>query len=311
MRERLTQTGPPKTNGARPEIRKLMDSAVVLDLTFHRPGIRRKADISLVETDADKNMLGLTKAIVDSKEYAAVIKVASETRRWVGLRALPSPLKRGTYLISVELVADVYEYLDAADASYMAKAEEFLLVYPWQVREAKQKLLDQFDPDNYPSVKKLRAAFYVERRLIDFGVPNPEKIGKAFWLREKKRAEKTWAKAADEVQAALRTAFRELVGHLAERLQPKDDGTKKVFRDTAVDKVLEFVDLFQQRNLTGDAELSGLVTQARNVLKGKKADKLRTSVVARGEVAEEMGRVMTALDELMETAPRRRIRFDD
>ena len=160
-------------------------------------------------------------------------------------------------------------------------------------------------------VDQLRAAFSVERRLLDFGTPGEDKIGKALWESERKRAEETWRAAADEIQDALRCAFRSLVGHLAERLEPNPDGSRKVFRDTAIEKLTEFLDLFKARNLTGDAELEGLVIQARNVLQGKRPDALRKSNVIRGEVAREMGRVLTALDTLMGDAPRRRISFEE
>ena len=313
MRERLTLNDRPEAASSKSTtgMKRLMDSVVVLDLTFHRPSIHRKANIQLVETEADKKMLGLTKALVTSKEYSNVCRVATDVRAWIERRALPSPLKRGTYLISLELVPDVYEYLDKAEADYKAAAEEFLDAYPERVEEAREKLADQFDPENYPTVKELRPAFWLERRMLDFGVPSPNKIGKAFWSKEKKRAEQTWAKATDEIQEALRSAFRSLVGHLAERLEPKADGTKKTFRDSAITKLLEFIDLFKNRNLTGDIELEGLVIQARDVLKGKGGAALRKSAPLRGEVAGEMSRVLGALDELLENAPRRKISFDD
>lgn len=293
------------------DVKRIMDGVVVLDITFHRAGIRRKADLSKVETESDRSMLGLTKAIVDSDEYDAVLKLGYETRDWVAKRGLPSPLKRGTFLVPVNSIVEVYEHLDEIEIEFDKRVDAFLKVYPRQVEEAREKLLDQFDEDNYPSAKQLKMAFWLERRLLDFGVPNEKKIGIAIWKKEKERAEKTWQLAVDDIQIALREAFRNLVGHLAERLELKPDGTKKVFAESAITKIIEFIDLFKNRNLTGDSELEGLVAQARDVLAGKKADALRKNVVARGEVAGEMARVTAALDELLETAPRRRISLDD
>lgn len=302
---------PPVPKKANREVKAIMDEVVVLDLTFHRAGIRRKADISKVETGAKKDQLGLTKAIVDSKEYAAAMSVTGEARGWVDRRSLPSPLKRGTYLVPITMVAGVNDYLDQVEQRYLAKAEEFCRAYPDLVRRAKVDLADQFDADNYPSVGQLRRSFWVERRLLDFGVPSEAKIGKALWQQEKARAEATWSSAVDEIQVALRDAFRSLVGHLAERLEPNADGSRKVFRDTAIEKLLEFIDLFKSRNLTGDADLEGLIIQARNVLKGRNVKALRDNATARGEVAGEMARVMVAMDKLLEDAPRRKISFED
>ncbi len=314
-RTRLTLTLEPVVESTpRPEVKdakRILDNVVVLDITFHRPGIRRKADLGLVETEIDKRMLGLTKAIVDSEEYTGVCRVANDARHWLEVRSLPSPLKRGTYLVPIALIGDVNERLEKVDVEYAVKADVFAIAYPSLVESAKERLGNQFDPENYPRVEALRAAFWIERRLLDFGVPSEEKIGKELWKREKDRAENTWREAAEEIQEALRCAFRSLVGHLAERLEPNPDGTRKKFKDASVEKLLEFIDLFKSRNITGDAELEGLVVQARNVLQGRKPDKLRTSSVVRGEVAGEMSRVQSALDTLLETAPRRAITFKE
>ncbi len=294
------------------DAKRVMDDVVVLDVTFHRPGINRRADLSLlVDTESDKDMLCLSKTIVDAKEYVKVIHYSGDVRNWLAKRSLPSPLKRGTYLVPLGSVEEVCQYLDQAEERYKAKAEEFLQVYPAKVAEAKIKLGCQFDQDNYLPVEQLRASFWIERRLIDFGLPSEEKIGRALWEKEKQRAEETWSRAVETIQEALRTSFKTLVGHLAERLEPKPDGTRKVFRDTAIDNMLEFIDLFKARNVTGDAELEGLIIKASNVLKGKKPEDIRKSDTIRGEIAGEMARVQKALDKLMDVAPRRRISFDD
>jgi hypothetical protein len=293
------------------DAKRVMDDVVVLDVTFHRPGISKQADLSRVSTDSDKDMLNLTKNIVDAKEYSTVVRFADDVRMWLAKRSLPSPLKRGTYLVPVGSVEQVCQFLDQAEERYKAKAEEFLAVYPEKVAEARIKLGDQFNADNYLPVEQLRASFWIERRLIDFGLPSEEKIGRALWEKEKQRAEETWSRAVETIQEALRTSFQTLVGHLAERLEPKPDGTRKVLRDTAIDNMLEFIDLFKARNVTGDAELEGLIIQASNVLKGKKPEDIRKSDTVRGEIAGEMARVQKALDKLMDVAPRRRISFDD
>jgi len=313
MRERLEK--PKKTPIA---VKQIIDNVVVLDVVFHRAGIRRKADISKIdakvtgeETATDKAMLGLTKAIVDSKEYTAAVKVTGDARSWLDRRSLPSPLKRGTYLIPLSMVEEVNTYLDDVERQYKVKVEEFLLVYPQQVENAKVRLANQFDVRNYPTVECLRASFWIERRMLDFGVPSPDKIGQELWQKEKARAEQSWFVAVNEIQLALREAFRTLVAHLAERLEPNPNGTKKIFKDTAVEKLVEFIDIFKNRNLTGDVELEGLVVQARNVLAGKRPDSLRKNSSARGEVAGEMARVTIALDKLLVNAAKRSISFEE
>jgi hypothetical protein len=256
-------------------------------------------------------MLHLNKDLVSRKEYAAACTVANRARHWLTEKCLPSPLKRGTYLVPIGMVLMVEEKLLEVEQRFLAKVEEFLAAYPDLVEKAKKDLDNQFVAASYPSVAQLRRSFSIERRLLDFGVPSEAKIGLAMFKHEKDRAEATWRSAADEIQVALREAFRSLVGHLAEQLEPAVDGSKKVLKDRAIDKVLEFIDLFKDRNITGDVELEGLVIQARNVLKGKRADKIRKNSTVRGEVVGEMARVQVALDKLLENAPRRKIVLED
>ena len=202
--------------------------------------------------------------------------------------------------------------VDEYEAKYQELADKFVAVYPAKIKDAEERLgPSQFRADNYPSVKSARASFSIERRLLDFGVPSKKKIGLELWKQEREKAEAMWKDAAVEVQFALRESLRVLVAHLADKLEPKPDGSRKTLYSSAITNVTEFLDLFQSRNVTGDVELEGLVAQARNVLKGKKADTLRTNAMARGKVAGEMARVMGALDQLLEKAPRRKIQFKE
>ena len=58
----------------------------------------------------------------------------------------------------------------------------------------------------------------------------------------------------------------ELVQHLVERLQPGADGKPKVFRDSLVRGMEEWLSDFSARNLAQDGELSSLVERARELL---------------------------------------------
>ena len=316
MRERLIDSAAvvseePTATCVKADVKKVLEDVVVLNLIFHRPGMYRRGDLDQITTDADKKMLHLSKDIVDSDEYGEIVTYANDVRKWVRKRTSASPLKRGTFLAKLSVVDELNAYLDEAEPRYKSKAESFLAVYPQKVQEAESRLRGQFVARNYPTVGQMRPAFWVERSFFDFGVPSAQKIGRALWEQEKRRAEETWAATIEEVQDALRVTFRSLVGHLAERLEKQPDGKRKIFKVNTIDKITEFIDLFQARNITNDAELEGLVAQARNVLAGKNPDSIRKSDVVRGEIAGEMVRVTTALDQLLIDSPRRQISFDD
>lgn len=313
MRERVRLDETATTPSRRPitQIRDVVDKVVVLNLVFHRPGMYRRGDMGLVETESDKEMLRLSKEIVDADEYSDVVSYQNVVRAWIRKRSLPSPLRRGTFLVPIGVVDEVNAYLDSAAEEYMRLAGVFVGVYPQKVEAARSRLKDQFDERNYPTADIIRNAFYLERSFFDFGVPAAEKIGQELWDRERRRAESMWGSTFVEVQSALRAAFRDLVARLAERLEGQPTGKKKTFHDSTIEKITEFIELFEKRNVANDAEMQNLVGRAREVLSGRTPDDVRKSDAVRVQVAREMTRVTTALDRLLIDAPTRRISFDD
>ena len=51
--------------------------------------------------------------------------------------------------------------------------------------------------------------------------------------------------------------------------RPNDDGTPKVFRDSAVGNLVEFFDRFRQLNVHTDAQLDDLVVEAQRIVRGR------------------------------------------
>jgi hypothetical protein len=64
--------------------------------------------------------------------------------------------------------------------------------------------------------------------------------------------------AVTEVQSVMRTAMADLVRHMHDRLQDGPDGKPARFHQTTVSKLVAFLDSFEFRNVTDDAELEEL-----------------------------------------------------
>ena len=65
--------------------------------------------------------------------------------------------------------------------------------------------------------------------------------------------------------------FAKLVSHLTERLSGTDGEDRKIFRDSAINNLVEFFDRFKQLNVRSNAQLDDLVEQARRVVQGHRA----------------------------------------
>ena len=149
--------------------------------------------------------------------------------------------------------------------------------------------------------------------MFDFSPPNEAKLSEAVYKQERERWRQTFFEAEVEVKQALRESMLTLISHLAERLQPSPDGKKKVLRDSAVDKVVEFLELFDRRNVLNDEELKALVVRARRVLNGDDmmADALRQDGKVREILGRRMEEVKSRLDTLIKSGPARVISFDE
>lgn len=297
----------------------MFENSVILDLVFRRPGIRRKADLEAVETEADKTMLSLSKLIIDSDEYRAIGNVAIQCRKDIarllygkgGVKSMPRIFKKGAYLVPIPVLSRAIEIIKEARAEYQVAIMALLAVYPQRVAEARERLGSQFREEDYPSDAKLVKMFDVQYQVIKLDIPDKDLVGEDIAREETERRKNIWNDMLTEVSAALRESFQQLLDHLIEKLKPSDNGAKKVLRESAVENLWEFVENFSTRNLANDAAMELLVNEARKILQGVDVDGLRKDAPLRAAVASKMAEVKEALDAVMEDAPRRRFVFEE
>lgn len=294
----------------------MFEDSVLLDLTFRKPGIRRKGNKDNIQTTADKDMLGLSKAILDSDEYRAICTVATNCRKWVEARSGNSILKRGTYMIKTSCLEEVYAHVEQAKTDYMAAVETFLAVYPQQKAQAESRLgPSQYVEADYPDEAKLRAGFRVEHRILDVSPPGSDKVSAALKAKELTKWRDDMAAAGDELRQTLRQSCRDLIVGLREKMDligtTDEDGKKIRFHKSHLDKVNEFLDLFFHRDLTNDTEMQGICAAAKDLLAGVDSDTLKSNDAVRAEIETETGKIVAQLDGLLEAAPTRLFTWDD
>jgi hypothetical protein len=102
-----------------------------------------------------------------------------------------------------------------------------------------------------------------------------------------------------------------LVQHMAERLKVGANGKPVRFKETTVSNLVEFLANFEFRNVTDDAELQGLVNQARTLLQGVEADDLRSTSELRARVQAGMEGLASQLDTMLTKSGSRKFRFDE
>ena len=258
--------------------------------------------------DADGAVLSAGKKLIDTRHTAfrAVTAVRTKiTDYWRGL-SLPFP-EPGIRLIKQEKVdefaatlADYKAELDDAVANLDRHFDELKVA-------AAQRLGSLFNPSDHPET--LRGLFDV---AWDFPSVEPPDylvaLSPQIYEQERARVAARFEEAVKLAEAGFVEEFARLVDHLTERVTgTSDDGTPKVFRESAVGNLVEFFARFKELNVRSNVQLDDLVERAQRAVRGVAAQDLRDSEGLRQRVAGQLAQVRTSLDALLIERPRRRI----
>jgi len=269
---------------------------------------QRKVDPSEVEVDADKALINVSKHLVASEELQAIQSLDGEIKRW--LYSLCLPFEKGIHLLPLELIERVDQKLRRYSEQKAELAEAFVRAYPRLCQEAAQRLRALYDPGDYPSPRRVRSTFYLDWQYITFGIPDQLKaISAQLFREERQKIASKMEQAYEDARQALRVALYQLVEHLRQRLQPGDDGKAKRLSTSTVEKLREFLNLFDFRNVTDDRELSEAAAKIRGLMSGVTAEQIRESANLRDKVRSVMDEVGMKLETM--TAGTRKFRLDE
>ena len=285
-------------------------NAVGFTATFKAWGNRRKADLNKVSTDADKRRLSLSKELIQAEEYDAIKRYMGELRQWIYSRTVPSFFKEGFQLASLEAVETIEQKMKQATEKDLPPLVSALqLVYASKIDESRAALGDQFNAADYPTEEQLPQLFSIGWNWIAFTTPEalPPELRKA----EEEKLQKQFADAGEQITEALRVAFSELITHATERLTTAPGEKPKVFRDSLIGNIQEFLDTFNSRNLMNDTELAAMVDKARAVMVGVEPEKLRKYSDTRKQVTEKLQEIKSAVDGMIETKKSRQFDFSE
>lgn len=289
------------------------DKAVFLSLKVSVLGNTRKVSAQSVEVDADKEMLRVSKQLIDSPELEAIKSLAGSVRKVVKQLSLPADwLRSGMHLVPLPLVEKLDDKLDEYRTQLAGLVAKFCEMYEFRKADAEQRLKELYNPDDYPEIGKVRESFRIDHQYLSMNVPESLKEVKAeIWKREKQAAAAQWDEALSEMRSLLRVQFKELVDHMVDRLTPSADGKKKIFKDSMIGNFKDFLEVFDMKNIGEDAELADLVSKARMALAGKTANQLRNSFSAKAAVRGAFGGIKSTLDTMLTDQPTRAITLLD
>lgn len=302
--------GTEATTTSASDARSMLDRAIVLQLELSRLGVRRKVNSGAISTDADKELIHVSKEIIESEELQAIARFDGDLRKFIASRASgPAFLNRGGFhLLALAMVESTDDEITRRLASRADLVTRFVQVYEQRADQTRARLGSLAADVEYPSVDRVLRSFGARVRYLAFDTPaSLQGIKREIFDREREKAAGEWAEALDECRGVLRAAFADLVDHLADRLTPDpESGKKRIFKDSLVRNFAEFAQTFSARNIADDQQLAALVDRAAAVMAGLDAKDLRTDDALRASVAASMREIKANADAMVIDAPTRR-----
>ena len=249
---------------------------------------------------AQKGTATVNKKILgDCAELDAVQKYAANVRNCHYALTMPWS-DTGLRLLTTANYFTYQTQLTALQQEFSTLVEKFLDAYTWEVSKAQVRLGNLFNANDYPSVNTLRDKFR-------FGISYmPVPSAGDFRLDINNEANRQLAEHYNKYyQTQLNNAMNDIwqrahsaLTKMSERLDYADNQTKKIFRDSLVDNVLEVVGLLDTCNITNDGQMRAIQNRLRDTLAGVTPDALREDEYLRLSTKQQIDDAIKALPSL-------------
>lgn len=262
----------------------------------------------------DQRVVRATKKLLQCEEFDACNKVANKARATVARMAVPAPFIGGGFsLVKVAHYPAVVEALTAVRDELRIAVEKLVAVWPERVAASMVELARNgipIEPSEYPSAEKVAMGFSVSFSPLQFSVPEAlDRIDSDAFAEAKREAETRWNSAMEEAEKALATELRSMLTRAAERLSPGEDGERKIFRDSLVDNLREFLAEAPFRNVSNSGELADACEELKKLLGNETAESLRVSEGMRDIVRDGVEKIGRKLEDNIINRPERKVIF--
>ncbi len=256
---------------------------------------------------AQGDFLSAGKKLIDTRHplFKAVTGVRNRCLAfWRGI-SLPYP-EPGIRLIRQDALDMVDHYMTTCQADLTAAVEQLDAHFAELQEAARQRLGELYCRRDYPT--SLSGLFAVSWDYPSLEPPsylaqlNPQR-----YQQECERVSARFEEAVQLAEQAFLDELTRLLAHLTERISGSDDGSPKIFRDSAIGNLREFFERFRDLNVRSSDQLDELVSQCQRIVQGVEPQRLRDSQSLRRRVVTQLSGVQATLDGLLVDRPRRRI----
>ncbi len=281
----------------------VFEKCVLLSLNLQKFSIHRKGDKAKMETKAEKEMVTFGKKLLDSEQLKAIEQLDRKIYQYLqwnkGMRSLPFELKDGIYLVPLSLLVEVEHRLLTYQEERNNLISEFLKVYEQQKKQAEAKLVDQFREKDYPDLQSVAKRFEMSWEKFVLQVSeNIKDVSPFLYEEEKQRIAAKMENAQKEIFQLMRQEAFDYMKKLIAKLTPKKDGSYPVLKKDMFERIKDFLEVFQARNICNDKDLAIAVEVARQSLQGVKISDLESNDLLKAEICAEFQKASSIFDSI-------------
>jgi hypothetical protein len=226
----------------------------------------------------------------------ALTAVRGKIEAYFSSVALPFP-EPSVRLLPLDQIHDFERQMHDFRFELSDAASELGRVYDDLKREAEGRLGALFDPSDFPATPE--NFFDVAWDYPNFAAPphNASWVAQSVYDLEELRIKTKFERAVVLAESDFRDEFARLVAHLCERISDTDQvGMSKVFRDTSVVYLVEFIARYFRFNLRTDDRLDELISMAQHAMQGVTPQGLRSNQASRRLLAARLSWIQVSLD---------------
>ena len=292
--------------------KSIAEQTIVLKLGFGKITLVKQEKASkIIEWDGvapDEGTFKLAKELLPNCiALKKITTLDNGLRNWIYRVCLASPFKRGLYLIPITLIPKVDAVIQKYIEDRKILVNLFVAEYEQAVLKAKENLGTLWNKADYVSPKFVAECFTVDFAYMSVAFPQELKGCEMVFAREDKAFKEKMNSTAIEMKNGLRVMFKDMVEKMLDRLTVPKGEKPRIFHDSLIKNMDEFITMFADRNILKDVEIAEQVEKMRGLIKGKSADELRENLDVREYVRSAVEDIDKTLVKMAIVKPKRKI----
>jgi hypothetical protein len=280
----------------------LSQRAIYLVMEWQSLTAWKRVDVEKVSgKKKNDNEVRARKRIIKSNALSELRSVRYKVKRMLRMYALSSLFRPGVYVIPLDNIGVVDSILKNAHASMSTVRQTLNDEWPGIIEDAKERLGDLFDPNDYGSPDMASSEFKMSYRYTPIAETPAilKTVAADMYKEELEKAKKETEKELESFRLHLRSALLEIIENMRRTLQ-KPDGDRKVFGKRFFKRLDEFLETFAVRNLSDDGELQKVVAKLKKVAIGVDVGELKADATVQSKLDKSLTGINTVLKGLVE-----------